>query len=86
MHCDLVIEKERIRTTVPIHEVVHEAPVIHQVRSHSPIPMHHFLKQFGAFDGISHDDIITKLLGNGKCVREEDATDSFGDMSLGNKV
>ena len=79
----IVIEKERIRTTVPIHEVIHEAPVIHQVRTHTPIPIQLFLNQFGTLDGVSHDDIIKKVLGNGKCVREGDAADSFG---VGNKV
>jgi hypothetical protein len=84
--CDLVIERERIRTTVPIHEVVHEAPIIHQGQPHAPIPIQLFLNQFGPLDGvIPHDEIIKKILGNGKCVREGDVPD-FGDKNLGNKV
>ena len=86
MHCELVIERERIHTTVPIHEVIHEAPVIHQMRSHTPVPMQLFLNQFGTLDGVTQDEIIKKVLGDGKCVREEGAADSVGDMNLGNKV
>jgi hypothetical protein len=66
--------------------VVHDAPVIHQMESHSPIPIEAFMKQFGTLDGMPHDDIIKQFLGNGKCVREGDDVDSFGDTNLGNKV
>ena len=85
--CDPVIEKERIRTTVPIHEVIHEAPIIHQPRSHTPITLQVFANKFGPLEGLSQDDIVKKVLGDGKCVREEGAADSSGDMmNLGNKV
>ena len=83
---DLVIEKERIHRTIPIHKVIHDAPVIHQMRSHTPIPMQHFLDQFGSLDGVSQDEIIKEILDRGKRVREEGATDFSGDTNLGNKV
>lgn len=66
--------------------MIHEAPVIHQVRSHTPIPIQLFLNQFGTLDGVSQDEIIKRILGDGKCVREGDAADSLGDGNLGNKV
>jgi hypothetical protein len=83
--CDLVIEKERIRTIVPIHEVVHEAPVIHQDQPHPPMAYHVFTSQFGSLDGVSHAEILKKVLGNGKCVREGTVPD-FGAQNLDNKV
>ena len=84
----LVIEKERVLTTVPIHEVIHEAPIIHQVKSHTPVPFQIFINEFGNLDvGLSHEEIVKKIFGSGKCFREEHAGDSIGDATnLGNKV
>lgn len=47
------------------------------------MPMQDFMKKFGPLQGLSHEDIITKVLGNGKCVRHGDDIDSF---DLGNEV
>ena len=44
------------------------------------------MKEFGPLGGLTHDEIIKEVLGNGKCVRERDAVNSFGDTNLGNKV
>lgn len=82
MYCDLAIETERIRTTVPIREVIHEAPVIHQIKLHTPVSYQQFLDKFSAFEGVSHDEIVKKVLGDGNCVVDH----SSGDMILGNKV
>lgn len=79
----LVIKKERIRTTVPVHEVIHDAPIIHQVQLHDPMPIEAFKKQFGPLEGLTHDEIIKKVLGSGECIREGDDIDAF---DLGNKV
>ena len=86
MDCDLVIEKERIHATVPVRQVIHDAPVIHQMRSHTPISMQHFLDQFGSLDGVSQDEIVKEILDKGKRVREEGAADFSGDTNLVNKV
>ena len=69
-----------------MHEVIHEAPIIHQVKLHDPVPIEHFKKQFGTLEGVSKDKIIEEVLGNKKGVREGEALDSFGDMNLGKKV
>lgn len=47
------------------------------------MPMQDFMKKFGPLQGLSHEEIITKVLGNGKCVRHGDDIDSF---DLGNEV
>lgn len=65
------IDRERIRTTIPIHEVTHEAPVIHESQIHTAVPIEHFLRDGGALTGaVSQADIKTRVLHSGKCTRE----------------
>ncbi|RDB18316.1 hypothetical protein Hypma_000534 [Hypsizygus marmoreus] len=73
-----VIEKEthdqhRIHTTIPIHQVTHEAPVVHQSQTHNPVSMEHFSQKGGALSGgLSHDQIGEKVLHGGECTRQVD--------------
>ncbi|KAF9039902.1 hypothetical protein BJ165DRAFT_1392774 [Panaeolus papilionaceus] len=65
------VEKRRIHTTIPVHEVTHEAPVVHQSQAHAPIPMEHFLQKGGTLEGsISQDKIGGKVLHHGTCTRD----------------
>ncbi|RXW17271.1 hypothetical protein EST38_g8585 [Candolleomyces aberdarensis] len=73
-----VIEKETvdrqfIHTKIPIHEVTHEAPIVHQSQTHAPIPLEHFVERGGVLKGgISQADISAKVLHGGECTREID--------------
>lgn len=73
-----VIEKEtfdkhRIHTTIPIHEVTHEAPIVHQSQSHAPISVDQFLENGGLLSGgLQPGDAADKLLQQGKCTRQVD--------------
>ncbi|TFK32938.1 hypothetical protein BDQ12DRAFT_670668 [Crucibulum laeve] len=73
-----IIEKEtvdrcRIYTTIPIHEVAHEAPVIHQSQTHAPVAMDHFLQCGGILSGaITQDNIRAKVMNDGGHTREVD--------------
>lgn len=67
------IDKHRIHTTIPIHEVTHEAPLIHQSQSHDPVPIEHFLKHGGTLEGsVQPKDASAMLLHQGQYVREVD--------------
>ncbi|PLW18753.1 hypothetical protein PCANC_10917 [Puccinia coronata f. sp. avenae] len=63
-----VIEKEtherhRIHTTIPIHHVTHEAPIIQQSINHEPLQMDEFLKRGGSLSsGLTHSEIGQTLL------------------------
>ncbi|KAJ2921159.1 hypothetical protein H1R20_g15937, partial [Candolleomyces eurysporus] len=73
-----VIEKETvdrqfIHTKIPIHEITHEAPIVHQSQTHAPIPLEHFVERGGVLKGgISQADISAKVLHGGECTREID--------------
>ncbi|KAF9484759.1 hypothetical protein BDN70DRAFT_849033 [Pholiota conissans] len=65
------IEKQVIHTTVPIHEITHEAPVVHQSQTHAPVPLEHFLSRGGSLSGaVSQEEIGSKVLNTGQCARE----------------
>ncbi|KAH9476668.1 hypothetical protein JR316_0010582 [Psilocybe cubensis] len=65
------IDRQHIHTTIPIHEVTHEAPVVHQSQTHAPVPMEHFLQRGGTLHGaISQEEISRKVLHTGQCTRE----------------
>ncbi|KNZ56176.1 hypothetical protein VP01_2478g1 [Puccinia sorghi] len=63
-----VIEKEtherhRIHTTIPIHHITHEAPIIQQSINHEPLHMDDFLKRGGSLSsGLTHSEIGQTLL------------------------
>ncbi|KAI7954764.1 hypothetical protein MJO28_005164 [Puccinia striiformis f. sp. tritici] len=63
-----VIEKEtherhRIHTTIPIHHVTHEAPIIQQSINHEPLQMDEFLKRGGSVSsGLTHSEIGQTIL------------------------
>ncbi|KAJ2921291.1 hypothetical protein H1R20_g15803, partial [Candolleomyces eurysporus] len=73
-----VIEKETvnrqfIHTKIPIHEITHEAPIVHQSQTHAPIPLEHFVERGGVLKGgMSQADISAKVLHGGECTREID--------------
>ncbi|PPQ82785.1 hypothetical protein CVT25_009280 [Psilocybe cyanescens] len=67
------IDRQHIHTTIPIHEVTHEAPVVHQSQTHAPVPMEHFLQRGGTLHGAtSHEEISRRVLHSGECTREVD--------------
>ncbi|CAA7263936.1 unnamed protein product [Cyclocybe aegerita] len=68
-----VLDRHRIHTTIPIHEVTHEAPVVHQSQTHASVALEHFLQRGGILAGaISPDDIRGKILHGGHCSRDVD--------------
>ncbi|KAF8963292.1 hypothetical protein BDZ97DRAFT_1042457 [Flammula alnicola] len=80
------VDKQRIRTTIPIHEITHEAPVVHQSMTHAPVALEHFLQRGGTLEGaIPQAQISEKVLHGGQCVREVDgvAETLERDLNLG---
>ncbi|EGG11081.1 uncharacterized protein MELLADRAFT_92500 [Melampsora larici-populina 98AG31] len=63
-----VIEKEthdrhRIHTTVPVHHITHEAPIIHNSISHEPLSMDDYIKRGGSISSTTtHSDVGKQLL------------------------
>jgi hypothetical protein len=67
------IDPRRIRTTIPIREVSHEAPIVHQSQTHDAVPIEHFLQRGGILENaITNDTIGDRVLHSGQCVREVD--------------
>ncbi|KAF8630098.1 hypothetical protein AX17_005496 [Amanita inopinata Kibby_2008] len=67
------IDKHRIHTTIPIHEVTHEAPIVHQSQRHDPVPVEDFLERGGTLTGaIPYEQISAKILHGGQCTRDVD--------------
>jgi len=67
------IDLQRIRTTIPIHEVSHDAPIIHQSQTHNAVPIEHFLQKGGILhNAIPPNDIGSRVLHSGQCTREID--------------
>lgn len=65
-----VIEREIVRSTIPIHEVRHEAPIIHQSEAHSPVTMDHFRDHNGILtNALSVDKVGDMLLRRSPCSR-----------------
>ncbi|PPQ99582.1 hypothetical protein CVT24_005161 [Panaeolus cyanescens] len=82
------IDKKRIHTTIPVHEVTHEAPVVHQSQAHAPIPLEHFLQKGGTLEGaVSQDRISEKVLHQGTCTRDVEgvAEDLERDLHIGDR-
>ena len=73
--CFLAIDRQTIHTTIPIHEVSHDAPIIHQSQTHNAVPIEHFLQKGGILhNAIPTNDIGSRVLHSGKCTREIDGT------------
>ncbi|KAF8654783.1 hypothetical protein AX16_003438 [Volvariella volvacea WC 439] len=69
------IHRHRIHTIIPTHEVVHEAPIIHQTQTHEPITMEHFLEKGGEMsNAFTQKSIASKVLSTGSCIREVEGT------------
>lgn len=69
----LAVDQHRIHTAIPIYEVTHEAPVIHQSRTHDPIPIEHFMNHGGSLDNALQPEAVSAdLLPKGQCAREVD--------------
>lgn len=67
------VDRQFVHTKIPIHEVTHEAPIVHQSQTHAPIPLEHFVERGGVLKGgISQADISAKVLHGGECTREID--------------
>ncbi|KAF9007148.1 hypothetical protein BDQ17DRAFT_1540177 [Cyathus striatus] len=78
------IDKQRIRTTIPIREITDEAPVVHQSQTHAPVPIEHFLNRGGALKGaVSQEQVTNKVLHGGHCTREVDGIADNLTRSLG---
>ncbi|KZO94038.1 hypothetical protein CALVIDRAFT_232704 [Calocera viscosa TUFC12733] len=80
-----IVQKEttaptRIHTTVPLHHVVHEAPIVHSSIAHEPMAREDFLSQGGKLgEGLTHNAAGDRLLG-GECERQ---VDGDGERMLG---
>ncbi|KAG6895592.1 hypothetical protein C0992_000472 [Termitomyces sp. T32_za158] len=65
------IEQHRIHTTIPIHQVTHEAPIIHKSQTHAPVSMEHFAQRGGQITGgLTCDQIGRNVLQSGECTRQ----------------
>lgn len=79
-----VTDQEFTHTTIPIHEVTHEAPIVHQSQVHAPIPLNQFVQSGGVVDGgISQDSISSRVLKTGECTREVDGIAADLEKGLG---
>ncbi|BGP24552.1 hypothetical protein JCM10295v2_003470 [Rhodotorula toruloides] len=81
-------EHHRVHTTIPIHEKVEEAPVVHQSVRHEALPISEFTKNGGDLNSTRKHD--ASLLDQGECERTVDGpaetlTQSLG-LSSGNNV
>ncbi|KAF5353508.1 hypothetical protein D9756_007975 [Leucocoprinus leucothites] len=79
------VDRQRIRTTIPIHEISHDAPVIHQSQTHNAVPIEHFLKNGGILhNAVPSEDIGSRVLHTGQCTREIDgiADDITRELNL----
>jgi len=56
--CSLAIDCPTIHTTIPIYEVSHDAPIIHQSQTHDAVPIE---KQLLATRRIKHQDEMSGL-------------------------
>ncbi|KAG5340708.1 hypothetical protein C0989_000588 [Termitomyces sp. Mn162] len=67
------IEQHRIHTIIPIHQITHEAPVVHKSQIHTPVSMEHFAQKGGQIaGGLTCDQIGSTVLRSGECTRDVD--------------
>lgn len=65
-----VHEHNRIKTTIPVHQEVNEAPIVHQSVQHEPLKLDQFVSGGGDLNStLKHDG---SLLERGKCERTVD--------------
>lgn len=79
-------EHHRIKTTIPTHHVLHEAPIIHQATTLEPVSREEFLKRGGVIDSTKSHVKDANLLHNGTCERKVDgvAEKLAKELKLGN--
>ncbi|GAA5842595.1 hypothetical protein JCM9279_003630 [Rhodotorula babjevae] len=76
-----VHEHQRIHTTVPIHQTVEEAPIVHESVAHEPLQMKDFVANGGDLKStLKHD---AELLNRGECERTVDGPGETLTQSLG---
>ncbi|KAG6829734.1 hypothetical protein H0H87_010406, partial [Tephrocybe sp. NHM501043] len=62
------IEQHRIHTVIPVHQVTHEAPVVHKSQTHAPVSMEYFAQKGGQIvGGLKYDEVRSTVLRNGQC-------------------
>lgn len=67
------IDKQRIHTTIPIHAVTHEAPVVHQSKVHQVLPLETFIQEGGSIEsGIPKERVGETMMRHGQCERHVD--------------
>ncbi|KAG6860872.1 hypothetical protein C0995_006552 [Termitomyces sp. Mi166 len=67
------IDQHRIHTIIPIHQITHEAPIVHKSQTHAPVTMEHFVQKGGQITGgLMYDQIGSVILRSGECSREVD--------------
>ncbi|KAG6828248.1 hypothetical protein H0H87_002638 [Tephrocybe sp. NHM501043] len=67
------IEQHRIHTVIPVHQVTHEAPVVHKSQTHAPVSMEYFAQKGGQIvGGLKYDEVGSTVLRNGQCTRDVD--------------
>ncbi|KAG6855176.1 hypothetical protein H0H87_007236, partial [Tephrocybe sp. NHM501043] len=70
------IEQHRIHTVIPVHQVTHEAPVVHKSQTHAPVSMEYFAQKGGQIvGGLKYDEVRSTVLRNGQCTREVEGED-----------
>lgn len=81
-------EHHRIKTTIPTHHVLHEAPIIHQATTLEPVSREEFLKRGGALDSSKKHVGEAGLLHQGTCERNVDgvAEKLAKEMQLGSST
>ncbi|KAF6756269.1 hypothetical protein DFP72DRAFT_895076 [Ephemerocybe angulata] len=83
------VAQEFTHTKIPIHEVTHEAPIVHQSQTHAPIPLSSFVEKGGVLEGgVRQEDISKKVLHGGDCTRSVDgiASDLENTLQLDSQV
>ncbi|KAI5477968.1 hypothetical protein MNV49_005760 [Pseudohyphozyma bogoriensis] len=75
-----------IRTTIPIHHTVHEAPIVHESKTHEPIRLDEFLKKGGDTKSkFNYDNLGVLSLGNCSYRQYGPADKLLKDLHIGEK-
>ncbi|GAA5879416.1 hypothetical protein JCM3774_005234 [Rhodotorula dairenensis] len=76
-----VHEHNRIKTTIPVHQETHEAPIVHQSVQHEPLKLDQFVAGGGDLkSNLKHD---ANLLDRGQCERTVDGPAESMTETLG---
>ncbi|GJN89307.1 hypothetical protein Rhopal_002287-T1 [Rhodotorula paludigena] len=74
-------EHHRIKTTIPVHQETHEAPIVHESVAHEPLNIKDFTANGGDLSSkLKHDH---NLLNRGECERTVDGPAESLTQSLG---